>query len=159
MHARTPVPPDTSVSLLHPLRAQPQSQQLPPRSSPDSCCKHLSLVISTSSLWVQSRVARIPSRSDLLAAVCISSLVTSSVHLVTKKRGLFFKVIRNRSWAAVTSSQLDQAVQAPMPLERRTEKDNYTKLESSAIVCPSPALAIANSRSIEFLSRNCKEGP
>lgn len=55
-----------------------------------------SLVISTSSLWVRSRVARIPSRSDLLVAVCISSLVTSSVHLVTGKRRLLFKVIRNR---------------------------------------------------------------
>ena len=48
---------------------------------PGSSCSCLSLVRATSSWWVQSLVATIPSRSTLWAAVARSWRVTSSEHL------------------------------------------------------------------------------
>lgn len=53
----------------------------PAPCSPGSSCSCLSLVRATSSWWVQSLVATIPSRPTLWAAVARSWRVTSSEHL------------------------------------------------------------------------------
>lgn len=53
----------------------------PALSLPGSSCSCLSLVRATSSWWVQSLVATIPSRPTLWAAVARSWRVTSSEHL------------------------------------------------------------------------------
>lgn len=142
---RTSPPLITTVSLL---RAQPWSQQLSAQNSPESCRKRLSLVSSTSSLWVQSRVARIPSCSDLLVAVCISRLITSSVHLVTRKRTLLFPVIRDSSRAAVTSTEPHQVLKL-WSLKRLVDKSNYRK-------CKSASQPIPSSIPLAFPIRSCK---
>lgn len=73
------------------------------------------------------------------------------------------EIIISSDWEQVLSSRnlhtAGSGCASPRPLERRTEEENYTKLESSANVHLSPALATASSGSIAFLNRNCKEGP
>lgn len=53
----------------------------PARYSPGNSCSRLSLVRATSSWWVQSLVATMPSRPTLWVAVAWSWQVTSSEHL------------------------------------------------------------------------------